>query len=221
MGSEAFSRGEPHVLLGFPFAPGEEELAREFLAQPLKTPDLHVSKEALRPKFGIWAIGKAFGGSLIALPVVAFSIWGSGAWHVMWLALEVALGFGVLFALASRWIYFGVGPLIVSGSEKAFVLGGKTVARFAEVGVPRLVINYSVLIDDSRPGTMEVPAVVMKRRGGKDLVIFGARVPSPILRRIPEFADHINALLVECQQRELVAQWLAEREALTSNQPYR
>ena len=221
MGSEAFSRSEPHVLLGFPFAPGEEELAREFLAQPLKTPDLRVSKKALRLRFGLWALTNPVGGVLIALPFATFTVWLGGDWSVMWLVLEVMLGFVVFAALVFWGLTPGVGPLIVSGSEKAVALGGKTVARFAEIGVPRLVMNHSVLIDENQLGSMEVPAVVMTRQGGKDLVIFDARVPSPILRRIPEFADHINALLVECQQRELVAQWLSERDALTSNQPYR
>ena len=127
-------------------------------------------------------------------------------------AFSVALG--VLGWLSSRMMFGSAGPLRVCGHEGVIELGGRRVATFDDLGVPRLhevMCEWPLRFGLKQRATLS--SVVMDRGEADPLVLFGRNTNPRIERRLPEIADHINALLLEHHYRNRVRRWLELREA--------
>lgn len=202
------------------FRPGEEEAARRFLAEPPRVADLRISKDELRPRYGfliaryMLAIG-AVGGSVAVLVTGA-------AWAIFWDLMAFMAVVTAVAIIAARILGKGPGPLVVSAARRRIVLGDTPLAMFEELGVPRRVLYARTYESDGETTVVETPAIVLSRRVGPDLVLFEVDVPSSVIERLDELADHINALLAEYHERTLVQSWLAQREAeLSESKAYR
>ena len=216
MASGASSRSEY-----CPFEPGEEEAARAYLDQPSELSDLVVSKEELRPRvFRALFIPVLLRLSAVGVvTMLGVLLLYDDAWDIAWMAGGGVVLTAVVLGLLARIFIRGRGPLIVSGTRGTISLGDERIAVFDELGVPRLVPNQGKREPESGTDSSEAPMIVMQRRVGNPLVLFDSTVPVAVLRRLPELADRINALLAEHDQRRAVERWLTAREAELAKGP--
>ncbi len=207
MASEASSRSEPYC----PFEPGQEEEARAYLSGAREVPDLRISKEELRPR----VFRSIFLPALLQLAVIGLVVMVGVVliyeepWSTVWAVAGSVPAVAGLLGLMSRILLRGQ-SLHVSGQRGTVSLGGKPVAVFEELGVPSFARSPNGLV------------IALRRRTGNALLLFNTTLAESTYRRLPEYADHINALLAEYHQRQAVERWLAAREAeLSEGRAYR
>ena len=205
------------ALVHRPFEPGEEDEARVFLAGRPRVRDLVISRQALRPRTALGMFVFVFVTFFVGLSFFNFvQLFETGepllGSYPGVFAFSVALG---MFGWLSTRIVFGsAGPLLVCGHDGVIELGGRRVASFDDLGCPRLEdvqCQWSVRLDLTQKAVL--PSVVMGRGDGEPLVLFGRNTNPRIERRLPEIADHINALLLEHHYRNRVRRWLELRDA--------
>jgi hypothetical protein len=199
------------------FDPGEEDEARALLAARPRVRDLVISREALRPRSARGMFVFMFAIFFCVASVMNYVLFSMAAERILGsypgiFAISVAIGaFGWL---SGRIVFGSAGPLLVCGHDGFIELGGRRVASFDELGVPRLDevhCEWTLRLDMKQKGTL--PSVVMDRGDGEPLVLFGRNTNPRIVRRLPEIAEHINALLLEHHYRNRVRRWLDRREA--------
>lgn len=209
-----------------PFGPGEEEVARAYLESPHEIDSLHVSEEEFQAGRGLAFVSGFFFVFVIVL-CTKLLLWYLKGFPVLgsWWDLGFLVGLPLLFGGGIHLLEKmdeNLGPLLVSAHSSTISLGGRRLAHFAELGVPRRSTYARVSDHDPEHIEYVVPVIVLTTLRGEREYLFSTPVPSAIQDRLDEIADHINAMLLEYHQREAVRDWLARREAeISTGRPYR
>lgn len=205
---------------GYPFREGEEHLARSVLEHPPFVSGLkfvsHDFKSSERPGLilfyrMLW-VGPLLGVVLLGLGVLDWE-WSSLGAMVFAILLPP-----VMVEIAEHFSQQPRPSIEISPERKLILIDNESVARFNDLGVPRLVLLRRKIGAD----VWESPAISMEHRVGPDVILFDFRVPRELLARLPQIAEHVNAIFVEHEQREAIREWLDAREAeIASSKGYR
>ncbi len=160
-------------------------------------------------------------GRFVLLGAIAITLGLLG--DVLYITLPVGLGVMVFVVAGFVFTTFAArncSPLVVSGERAHITLRGQEMGSFHEFGLPRLVwFNRLREMDHT---VMELPAIWIDRGDETPVILFPLEVPRELLLRLPELANHINAMLAEYQERAVVEQWLRKREAeIAASRAYR
>ena len=196
---------------GYPFREGEEHLARAALERTPAVPSLEFGATDFRfseragvtlLRTTIW-VGPLVGAGLLALGILDWAWWSLGALVFAILFPPVVLEF-VHHVTRSR-----PSSIEISAKRQLILVDHEPLARFDDLGVPRLVLHRRKLGEEM----WETPAIAMEHRVGPDVILFDFPFPRELLARLPQIADHINAIFVEHEQRKAIREWLERREA--------
>ncbi len=199
---------------------GDENEAARVLSAGSRVSELRISKfeQDYQP---LAAVLLGLFGPAMVLALLAFlRLEVLGIWWIPTTLGVFGLAFAVVMYGSARFGRKGPHEVHIDADTGRVELDGEEVASLAEFYAPRLVRDQEVTLSTAVTEERKRVSVVYAERTNADpFQLFTYPVTYQLQARMPEIADHLNALITEYNYRTEVRRWLDERTA--GQAPYR
>ncbi len=202
------------------FRAGEEDAAARLLSHGPRVPPLEISKfeQDYHP---LAAVLGGLGSILLAATIVVFvKVEMLSSWSILAGIVVAGVAVAALLFAEARFTSYSPKHVHIDAETGRVELDGAEVASLPDFFAPRVVDDQVITFGTAvTEGTRLMTVVYAERTNADPFQLFTYPVTYQLQARMPEIADHLNALITEYNYRKEVRRWLDERT--TDPAPYR